>query len=310
MSLPGRIFYHGWHQPLAYLHSLCLDGGPWQRARTHRGRHDMRAAASQLTPPAPAYGQPLCVTLLTGARFWDMSVFCLVSLARASQRPLHPTILDDGTLPESAAETLLRLFPATIIESTATLNARLDELLPEKKFPVLRAHRQTFPLLRKLTDVFVGQTSWRLFLDSDLLFFQSPSELITWADQPTQPLHGRDLKNAYGYSLEILGELAGKPVPERVNTGTLGLLGTEIDWPRLENACATLLQKHGTNYFLEQALVAIHLVGRTCTVLPPERYILCPRPPESTACQAVMHHYVAESKRWYFQSNWRRFTTT
>jgi hypothetical protein len=31
-----------------------------------------------------------------------------------------------------------------------------------------------------------------------------------------------------------------------------------------------------------------------------------PVPPEARDCRAVMHHYVAASKRWYFQHNWQR----
>jgi hypothetical protein len=237
-----------------------------------------------------------------------MTAFCLVSLARASGRPLAPTIFDDGTLPAEAADKLHRLFPATIIDSTDTIERRLDQFLPANKFPVLRQHRRAFPLLRKITDAFAGQTTWRLFIDSDLLFFHRPDELLAWADHPQRPLHGRDLQNAYGYPLAVLGKIAGQPVPERVNTGTLGLHGDKIDWTLLERGCATLLRDHGPHYFLEQALVALLVAGQICDVPPPNRYVLCPQLPEALACNAVMHHYVAASKRWYFQTNWRRFT--
>lgn len=307
MSLPGRILYEVWHRPTSYLRGLWLDGGPWQRARTLRGRTEMIAAASRLHPPATGIGEPLCVTLLTGARYWDMSVFCLISLAQATGRSIRPTILDDGSLPAAAVETIRRLFPNTVFEFADQIERRLDQHLPVDKFPVLRAHRLAFPLLRKITDTFAGEASWRLLIDSDLLFFRSPSELVTWVDHPDRPLHGRDLQNAYGYSLEVLSAIARRPIPEKVNTGTLGLHGGEIDWPLLERACATLLNDHGPHYYLEQALVAILVAGRECAVPPPDRYILCPQPPEALTCRAVMHHYVAASKRWYFQENWRRF---
>ena len=57
--------------------------------------------------------------------------------------------------------------------------------------------------------------------------------------------------------------------------------------------------------YLEQALVAMLVAGQRCAVAPGDDYLTCPQPPEATACGAVMHHYVAESKRWYFQRNWR-----
>jgi hypothetical protein len=43
-------------------------------------------------------------------------------------------------------------------------------------------------------------------------------------------------------------------------------------------------------------------------VAPAADYVTLPPPAEARRCSAVMHHYVAGSKRWYFQHNWRRFT--
>jgi hypothetical protein len=41
-------------------------------------------------------------------------------------------------------------------------------------------------------------------------------------------------------------------------------------------------------------------------VAPAADYVTMPAKPESLEPTAVMHHYVAHSKRWYFQANWRR----
>lgn len=121
-----------------------------------------------------------------------------------------------------------------------------------------------------------------------------------------QPLCATDIQNAYGYPLELLRELAGQPVPERVNTGLIGLRSEEIDWDRLEYWCRTLIERQGTHYYQEQALVALLLAGRRHCAAPPTDYVTLPRPPEASECRAVMHHYVAGSKRWYFRENWRR----
>ena len=40
--------------------------------------------------------------------------------------------------------------------------------------------------------------------------------------------------------------------------------------------------------------------------LPPDDYIVMPGESECQASTAALHHYVAESKRWYFRTNWRR----
>jgi len=103
-----------------------------------------------------------------------------------------------------------------------------------------------------------------------------------------------------------MDRLAENPTADLVNVGLTGLNSSEIDWDRLENWCQGLRANGGDSYYLEQALVAMLLAGRQCAVAPRTDYVTLPRPPEVRECRAVMHHYVAESKRWYFQHNWRR----
>ncbi|MCX6954349.1 MAG: glycosyl transferase [Verrucomicrobia bacterium] len=306
----GRLAYHGFHRPTGWLRDLCLDGGPWQRHRTEQGRRDMEAAAAQLPllPTFPA-AAPVTLHVLTGRRFWYQTAFCLWSFARAAQRPVAPVILDDGSLTAEFSAPLLRLFPAARILSAAEILGRLDTHLPAAHFPSLRARRLEFPLLRKLLDPHAGLTGWRLLIDSDLLFFRRPAILLDWHDRPAIPLRAEDIANAYGYPLELLAELAGRPVAERINTGLLGLRSEEVDWERLEFWCRTLLERGGPQYYQEQALVALLLAGRECVVPPPADYVLLPQPPEALECRAVMHHYVAHSKRWYFQHGWRHVSS-
>ena len=48
------------------------------------------------------------------------------------------------------------------------------------------------------------------------------------------------------------------------------------------------------------------MAGRDVIAASIADYVTFPSPPEALLCHAVMHHYVAESKRWYLQYNWRR----
>jgi hypothetical protein len=115
-----------------------------------------------------------------------------------------------------------------------------------------------------------------------------------------------DVTRAYGYEMGLLEELAGRPVPDRVNTGALGLRSDAIDWDRMEYWCRTLIERAGTHYYQEQALVALLLASRPHAALPSADYVVLPRPPEASECRAVLHHYVAESKPWYFRQNWQK----
>lgn len=304
MSLAGKTLYHVWHRPAGWLRDLIDDGGPFERRRTERGRAEMEAFAMRLPAPTPVGDKPVQLHLLSGRRFWYQTAFCLWTFARHAERPLAPVIYDDGTLGDHGAK-LLELFPLGRIVTKPQMQECLDERLPVDRFPTLRERWQNYPNLRKLVDPHLGSTGWKLVIDSDLLFFRTPKFLLKWHDRPSAPLHAVDCETSYGYSRPLLEELAGAPLADFVNVGLTGLQSETLDWERLEHWCAELIARERTSYYLEQALVAMLVANRPCAIAPASDYLTKPEGDEARACRAVMHHYVADSKRWYFQQNWR-----
>ena len=302
----GRIAYRGWYQPLAACRQSWREGGPIAQWITRRGRRQMLAAVDALPPLDAAPGDAPEVSFLTGRRFWYQTAFCFWSLARQAGRPIRAAFADDGSLDGRLREACLRLFPGSAIASLEEIEARLDEHLPESRFPTLRARRREYPNLRKLTDVHAGRHGWRLVLDSDMLFFRRPDLLLAWLAAPDRPLHMIDVHDAYGYPPALLESLAGAPVPHRLNVGICGLNSDEIDWARLEFWCRRLQEAAGTSYYQEQALVALMLTGRACRIAPAADYRLMPADAEARRPSAIMHHYVDLSKRGYFRHAWRR----
>ena len=305
-QLAGRFIYHAYHAPVGTVQHFFSGGGPLERQRTERGRREMEQAAFALPPPHHTDGPALEVHLLTGRNFWYQTAFCLWTLARHSGRALNPVIYDDGSLTEEFRTPLARLFPNVRFVTRLETVARLDRLLPAARFPALRERWLNYPNIRKLTDPHLGSKGWKLVLDSDLLFYRKPDLLLNWLDSPNQPLHAVDCETSYGYTRPLMNELAGAPVADLVNVGLTGLNSGDLDWVRLEHWCATLIARERTSYYLEQALIAMLVAGRACTVAPARDYVTLPVQPEASSCRAVMHHYVADSKRWYFQGNWRR----
>jgi hypothetical protein len=305
----GRLLYRIWHQPRAAVARCVAEGGPLEQWRTVRGRHAMEAAARTL-PALALGGAPLEVHLLTGRRFWYQSAFCLWSLAQHAEATLAPVIYDDGTLAEEHRAALARLFPAARFVPQSETIARLERWLPTGRFPVLRDRWLHYPNIRKLTEPHLGSSGWKFVLDSDLLFFRRPAFLLDWLDAPARPLHAVDAETSYGYSRALLNQLAGAPVADLVNVGLCGLRSDALDWEKIEHWCRTLIEREGTSYYLEQALVAMLVAGRPCAIAPAVDYVTLPQPTEANECRAVMHHYVAGSKRWYFRQNWRCVLTS
>ena len=307
MITPGTLLLHLYHQPVARIRHSLVNGGPWGQWRTEHCRREMEAAAGLLPAlPAGPGGDPVTLHLMTGRRFWYQTLFCLHSFARASGRSLRAELYDDGTIDDACAERLAGLGGEVRLHRFPELQANLDRWLPAGKYPALRERWLHYPNLRKLTDVHLGGSGWKLVLDSDMLFFRNPELVLGWMGSPDRPLHAVDCTESYGYSRPLMEELAGARIPPLVNVGLCGLRSDALDWAEIETWCAGLIQRERTNYFLEQALVAM-LAARagTCAVAPAADYVTRPSRAEVLEPSAVMHHYVADSKRWYFRHGWR-----
>ena len=313
MSLAGRLVYQLWHRPVGAVRHSLRHGGPLAQRAAAQGQRAMAVAAATL-PPIPAPRSPLpafTVHFLTGRRFAYQTAFCLSSLARYCPNSVHAEVYDDGTLDPASTRLLRRLTPMLQLHDGATLAAQLDEYLPASRFPMLRERWLHYPHIRKLIDVHLGRTGWRLVLDSDLLFWREPRFLLDWAAAPRCPLHAFDCVENYGYSRPLLERIAGVSLPARVNVGLCGLRSEALDWDFLEHATTALLAAERTNYYLEQALVAV-LVARLgpCAIAPAADYITLPSAGEIARPTAVMHHYVDTARGAYFRHAWRKCIPT
>lgn len=307
MSVAGRLFLHGLYQPWCRLRDLWLDGGPSQRRLTETGRLEMEAAARclpMLKDPVDSSSATLEIHLLTGRRYWFQTAFLLHSLAPHVR--LQPILHDDGTLAGSPElGLLLQQCPAARLEAPSDTEARLDLHLPRKRFPALRSRRDSLVLMRKILDVHAGRLGRSLFLDSDMLCVSRPDLLIELYLKGVSPFHMADVTDAYGYPPAFLDALAKHPVPRRVNTGILALQSDSIDWQQLERICAVLNER--PHYFQEQALFASVLATQDPIRLPSADYLVLPGRSDTHRPKAAILHFVAHSKRWYYQHAWRQF---
>lgn len=302
----GRLAYRFWHAPASAVRQSLAAGGPLQQWIDRRGHREMTRAASTLptarTPPAAHLPE---LHFLTGRRFWDQTAFCLHSLQQQSGLVFRAVLHDDGSFDAATIDQLKSLFPAAEVRRRTDNDARVAAVLPPAKFPFLHDRRRRYPNILKLTDAHAGARGWRLVLDSDMLFFRHPDFLLAWLAAPDRPLHMVDVTDSYGYPLPVMAEFAGAPIPHLINVGLTGLQSDAIDWEKMESWCRRLIEAHGTSYYLEQALVAMLLAGRDCAIAPAADYVLAPDEAECRAPRAVLHHYVANSKRGYFRHAWR-----
>lgn len=301
----GVILYRLYYAPKAFLQT-CLRKGTINMAIDYQARLQMEAAAYKLqSVEVDALTNPLEIHFLSGKKFWYQTCFCAYSMVQHAETNLRPVIYDDGSLEKKYQDEIQRIFPDARFILKQEIQERLDECLPPSKFPYLRERRANYPNMRKLTDIHVGSRGWKLVLDSDMLFFRSPTFLLNWLKSPQQLCHMVDVETSYGYSDALMSSLTGAEIPERLNVGICGLNSEDIDWEQLEFWCKTTIEQEGTHYYQEQALTMMLMAGKPCAVAPAQDYIVMPKREEVIQPKAVLHHYVADSKPWYFRYGWK-----
>lgn len=302
----GRIAYKLFYEPKGKVRKVFKQG-LYNSYIINRENGAMRKAALQLKIPVghddnlPTYQ----VYFLTGKKYWYQTTFCIYSLAKVAKAHIKPVIFDDGSIDEALASQMRSQFPDIMIHRIYEIEERLNNYLPDSKFPYLRRRRGIYPHIRKLTDVHAGNIGWKLLLDSDMLFFQQPKLLFDWLDHSRQPIHMLDCDNSYGYSFGLMEELTGCKIPQKLNVGAIGFKSEEIDWDKVEYWARLLEEREGSHYYQEQAIWAMLMSNYACIAMPRQDYVVLPEHKEVIKPQAILHHYVAESKEWYFKYAWK-----
>jgi len=301
----GEIFYKLYHSPKGLI-GRCRNRGFINYLIDYKERTKMEAALLDVPTIRISKSElPLEIYFLTGEKFWYQSCFCVYSFIKYSEEKIQPCFYDDGTLKTKLVKEIKRIFPNAVVVLIEEIENKLDKYLPFSKYPKLRELRLTYPNIKKLTDIHAGSQGWKLVLDSDMLFFKKPDLIINWLKKTESPFHLIDIENSYGYSNDLMTSLIGNKIPSNINVGVLGFKSDNIDWDQLEHWCDRMLEEEGKHYYLEQAIIAMMLSDVKCVVAPMEDYLVMPDKNEVISPKAVMHHYVADSKPWYFRYGWK-----
>lgn len=221
------------------------------------------------TPPIVTEDPACEVHVLTSAKDWLDLTWALKSFYRYSHRSYALCIHDDGTLPDLALRTLATHFPAARIISRKQADA---EVLPSlAAFPCCLNFRRTNLLAPKVFDFpFYLRSERMLLLDSDVVFFAEPVELlrrIEDAEYRKNAVNG-DVASAYTVTSEAAAQ-AGVALLERFNSG-LGLIHKQslrLDWLEEFLALPGVL---GHFWRIEQTLFALCSSRFGTELLPPE----------------------------------------
>lgn len=173
------------------------------------------------------------IHVLTSAKDWLNLMWALKSFYWASNRSYALCIHDDGTLTPDHRNRFQQHFPkARVIDRKVADNYVLASLA---RYPKCLEFRKTNHLAPKVFDfAFYLNSDRMLLLDSDILFFKSPTDLLDRIENPDYRLNtvNGDTASAFTVAPNIVREKCGFDMVERFNSG-LGLIhkaSMNLDW--------------------------------------------------------------------------------
>lgn len=209
------------------------------------------------------------IHVFTCAKDWLNLVWTLKTFYHYSNRQYALCIHDDGTLSEGDLSTLHQHFPNAQLIERPIADGHLFKLLAD--YPRCLEFRKTNPLSPKLFDFPAYLESDRmLLLDSDILFFAEPTDLLNRIEAPNYILNtvNGDIASAFTVDPIVVKTQCGFDLLDRFNSG-LGLIhkaSLNLDWIEEFLALPDII---GHFWRIEQTLYALCSSRFGVELLPP-----------------------------------------
>jgi len=206
---------------LGYLKFKLIDQLPYQylRMKGERVREELKGKISGLPTIHPTSGPVVDVQMLCGKKHLDMGIWASWSLMRFIPSA-RLVVFSDGTLSEADLGAWRKVIPNLCLISGEVNVQRSDEVL-KGLYPLLHEWRVRNKYSAKFLGFhFHGGSDRIILLDSDVLCFQKPEELIAALEVPEPVLRWHnDVTSCYLGSIAELEAASGHSVPACVNSG-------------------------------------------------------------------------------------------
>lgn len=236
--------------------------------------------------------------MMVSANSWLMGLWSARSLDRASSRAWRHVWIDDGTMNPADRRAAVRALPGLRWVEPAETDALLGKLCLEQ--PLLARAARLSPYLRRMVLLTLVPRGDRFVsVDSDVLFFAPPHDLLRWAQSPAaEAWFMHDPITFYFPREPSLSTCVGFPVTPHVNVGLVLFPRGWLNLDATNRLLEAYLDHPARTAHIEQALIAASLTLLGAKPLSAE-YELSFEPTRRRHCAA--RHYVSQCRaRDYF----------
>ena len=244
------------------------------------------------------------VHVLTGEKDWQLCAWMLASFFHHTEHTWNVVIHDDGTLTEEIRREFSALFKTARIIPRAQADATLDAVL--KPLPFAYEYRGMHPLALKIFDMpYYCEAPRFIMLDSDVLFFNHPREIMDWAGSGAKECwFNEDIAEGSLLPASDAIEDLGVKLWPRVNSGLALITKEAIDFDFCDRALGETPILKGHLWRVEQTLFALCASRHGKGGLLPKTYEVSLGKHAAEDC--VARHYVGAVRNRFFAEGMKR----
>ncbi len=238
------------------------------------------------------------IHVLTGAEDWQLAAWMLASFFVYTGEAWPIVVHEDGTVPEAARQAFAAMFPQVRFIGRPEADTAMAAAL--KPFPHCAEYRASHPLALKIFDVPHFTAGERfIILDSDILFFRRPREILAWAAAGNDECWFNEdvAESALITAKEAFDELHVQLWP-RVNSGLCLLHKSALDLAFCDEALARTTILRGKIWRVEQTLFALCASRHGKGGLLPKTYEVSLG--KAASPDAISRHYVGAVRDHFY----------
>jgi len=239
---------------------------------------------------------PVEVHLLCHRLDYLPAIWSLKSFYKAAKVDFPLVIHINGAASQNLYRRLAEHFPNAKLVPQAVADKQVEDHLKGCGWNRLLKARRASPFMMKLTDFsLIANAFIVLAIDSDVLFFLPPKELINWCNRPTKGyLFQTDPTTNYNITFKEAADTFGIQLKPQINTGIMAYCKDTPDFASFnEYLCDPGVNT--SNGFIEQTLYAIHASHIGFELLPESKYVISLKA-GSPYAGIVARHYAGPSR--------------
>jgi hypothetical protein len=182
---------------------------------------------------------------------------------------------EDGTLDEADFDLLEKIFPGIKIFKRSDQNSKVSDHLQSKGLLHCKQLRSHFLFAIRSFDMIVEKkTPFLLQIDSDVLFFSKPNEILDIIEKSNlNGCYNSDVYNMYSFDADTIAKYITMPIINNFNAGIF-LHNFDEDFFDFADVIMEQEPQAGTSWHLEQTLFAMYASYKGNFLQLPKNYAL------------------------------------